>query len=117
MAFNPQEDVAWHVLGVWNREMVELNWMLRTFAELLYGRFPAASLETAVTDLGKASELAPKVVAHQVELGITLAAAGRRGDAKTTLAHALALPKNWVTDDYYRDLAKRMLSDVQASAR
>ncbi len=40
---NDKEDLAYHVLGVWNREMVELNWVLRKFAELIYGKFPAAS--------------------------------------------------------------------------
>src|SRR5258706_8503438 len=31
---NPQEDVAYHVRGIWYREMVKLNWVLKKFAEL-----------------------------------------------------------------------------------
>jgi tetratricopeptide (TPR) repeat protein len=111
---NPKGDLAYHVLGVWNREMVELNWMLKKFAELLYGKFPPASLDEALKDLRKASELAPNVVSHQVELGITLAAARKWTEAKSTLEHALAMPKTWVTDDYYKSLAKRKLEAVNA---
>jgi len=110
---NPKEDLAYHVLGIWHREMAELNWMLKKFAELLYGRFPSASLEQATANLRKATELAPNVVAHHVELGITLAAARQWAEADKELEHALAMPKAWVTDDYYKALAKKKLEEVK----
>ena len=106
IALNPKEDLAYHVLGIWNREMAALNWMLRTFAELLYGKLPAASLADAVSDLRRAAELAPDVVPHHVELGITLIAARQCPEARDQFDKALSLPKSWVTDDYYKDLAK-----------
>ena len=106
IALNPKEDLAYHVLGIWNREMAELNWMLRTFAELLYGKLPSASLADAISDLRRAAELAPDVVPHHVELGITLKAARQYPEAKEQFEKALSLPKSWVTDDYYKELAK-----------
>jgi tetratricopeptide (TPR) repeat protein len=112
IALNPKEDIAYHVLGIWNREMAELNWVLRKFAELFYGKFPPASLEQATTHLRKATELAPNVVAHHVELGITLADASQWSDADKELEHALSLPKAWVTDDHYKALAKQTLERV-----
>jgi tetratricopeptide (TPR) repeat protein len=114
VALDPNEDLAYHVLGVWNREMVELNWMLKKFAEVLYGRFPPASMDEALRDLRKASALAPNVVPHQVELGVTLAAARQWEEAKTTLDHALAMPKSWVTDDVYKEQAKQTRARVAA---
>ena len=110
---NPKEDLAYHVLAIWNREMVELNWMLKKFAELLYGRFPPASLSSALANLRRAVELAPRVVPHYVELGITLASAGQWVDAKAELEKALAMPRGWVTDEYYWELAKRELQQVK----
>ncbi len=104
---NDKEDLAWHVLGVWNREMAELNWILRKFAELIYGKFPAASLDDAVKDLRRAVELAPDVIPHHVELGLTLISAGNRTEANEQFGKALDMPKTWVTDDYYKDIAKR----------
>ena len=108
-----KEDLAYHVLGVWNREMVELNWVLRKFAELLYGKFPSASLDEAVHDLERASQLAPRIVPHRVELGITLASAHRWREANDNLERALAMPRAWVTDDYYWNLARQNLSRVK----
>ena len=106
IALNPKEDLAYHVLGIWNREMAELNWMLRTFAELLYGKLPSASLAKAISDLRRATELAPDVVPHHVELGITLKAARQYPEANEQFDKALSLPKSWVTDDYYKELAQ-----------
>jgi tetratricopeptide (TPR) repeat protein len=113
LQLDPNEDVALHVLAIWNREMVELGWLLRSFAQLLYGRLPPASLEAALADLSRASELAPDVIPHHVELGITLASAKRWAEARTELERGLALPTAWVTDDYYRALARSNLARVQ----
>jgi len=110
---NDKEDLAYHVLGVWNREMAELNWVLRKFAELLYGKFPAASLDKAIQDLQRARDLAPKVVAHPVELGVTLAEMRRWTEASAALEQALVMPQTWVTDEYYWNLARQTLSQVK----
>ncbi len=114
---NPDDDVALHVLAIWNREMVELSWFLRSFAQLLYGKFPPASLDAALADLRRAVQLRPDVIPHHVELGITLASAKRWAEAKTELDRGLALPTSWVTDDYYRALARASLPRVEAHLR
>lgn len=107
IALNPKEDLAYHVLGIWYREMVELNWALKKFAEFCYGSFPPASIDQSIHNLRTASRLEPKAVAHHVELGLTLIAAGKRDEANTEFGKALELPRGWVTDDYYVELAKR----------
>jgi tetratricopeptide (TPR) repeat protein len=113
IALHAGEDAAYHVLAVWHREMATLNFLLKNFAEFFYGKFPPASLADAEKNLRKAVELAPTVVAHQVELGITLRTAGKRDEARTTLEGALKLPKSWVTDDHYKALATVNLSHLK----
>jgi tetratricopeptide (TPR) repeat protein len=111
---NDKEDLAYHVLGVWNREMAELNWLLRKFAEMLYGKFPSASLDDATRNLERAAGLAPNVVAHRVELGVTLADARKWQEANDALEKSLTMPKGWVTDDYYWSIARQNLPRVKA---
>jgi len=111
---NNKEDVGYHVLGVWNREMVELNWVLRKFAELIYGKFPSASLDDAVHDLTRATQIAPQIVPHRVELGITFASERRWQEANENLEKALAMPKAWVTDEYYWEKARQALPRVKS---
>ncbi len=117
LKLDPDDDVALHVLAVWNREMVELGWFLKNFAQLLYGKFPPASLDAALADLRRASALHPDAIPHHVELGVTLASAGRWAEAKAELEKGLALPTGWVTDDYYRALARANLARVQTHLR
>ncbi len=114
LQLNADDDVALHVLAIWNREMVELSWFLKSFAQVLYGKFPPASLDAALADLDRAVQLRPDVIAHHVELGITLASAKRWAEAKAELEKGLALPTGWVTDDHYRALARASLARVQA---
>jgi Flp pilus assembly protein TadD len=118
LALDPNDDLGHHVLGVWNREMVELNWFLRKFAELLYGAFPSASMNDALKHLRRATELAPTVLPHRVELGLTLIAAGQTDAARQTLEKAVAMPETWVTDEIYRQKAKDALKRISTrSAR
>jgi tetratricopeptide (TPR) repeat protein len=114
---DPNDDLALHVLAIWNREVVQLSWVLKQFAQLLYGKLPPASLDVAVADLRRATEIRPEVIPHHVELGITLAAAKRWREAKAELERGLALPTGWFTDDYYRGLAREELETANAHLR
>ncbi len=114
LQLDPNDDLALHVLGIWNREVAGLGWLLRGFARLLYGALPPASLAASVADLTRATELRPEVVAHHVELGISLEADGRWAEAKVQFDLALALPTGWVTDDHYRAVARKELARVRA---
>jgi Flp pilus assembly protein TadD len=107
IALNPKEDLAYHCLAIWHRELVQLNWALKQFAQFLYGKFPPASLEESEKNLRRATELAPTAIAHRVEYAITLNAAGKRKEAQEQFAKAFELPNSWVTDDYYLEIAKR----------
>ena len=117
LAADPASDVAHHVLGVWNREIVGLHPLLRAFARLLFGRLPDASTDEAVAHLRRAVALRPDAIAHHVELGLTLAAAGRRAEGRAELEAGLALPDGWVTDPHYRELARRALARLGGPRR
>ena len=117
LTLDPNQDLAHHVLGVWNREVAELSGFLRFFAKVLYGRLPQGSLDAALDHLGKARALQPEVIPHHVELGITLAAARRYKEAEQELVGALGMPTSWVTDDFYRAKARTALADVRRHVR
>ena len=112
LELNPDDDIAGHVLAVWNREMTQLNWMLRKVAELLYGRFPPASLANAHALLEHAVKVSPNNVAHHVELGLTHVASRDYKKAEAEFTQALALPQSWVTDSIYRAKAEAGLKDI-----
>ena len=117
LALDANEDLPHHVLGVWNREVVEVSGVLKFFANTFLGGIPKASLEESLNHLRRAAELGPTVIPHRVELGITLASAKRYRDAETELVRALDMPTSWVTDDYYRAKARDALARVRRKLR
>jgi tetratricopeptide (TPR) repeat protein len=88
----PTNDLAWHLLGRWHQAMAEVGPMLRGLVKLAYGGLPAASIEESISCLRKAVSLNPNRVAHQIELGRSLALAGKRDDALAALERGLTLP-------------------------
>jgi flavin-dependent dehydrogenase len=113
LAIDANDDLAHHVLGIWNREVVEVSGILKFFANTFLGGISKASLEESLAHLHKAAELRPDVIPHRVELGITLASAKRYRDAEQELVHALDMPTSWVTDDFYRTKARDALARVR----
>jgi len=106
---DPDQDLALHVLGMWNRGVAEVNPLILLAAQLLYGRLPPASFDASVGYLRRAADLKPEAVAHHVELGVTLMKAGQRDEARAQLELGLSLPEKQVIDGYYRTLARRGL--------
>jgi flavin-dependent dehydrogenase len=117
LALDANDDLAHHVLGIWNREVVEVSGILRFFAKTFLGGIPKASMDDALAHLRKAAELRPDVIPHRVELGITLASARRYRDAEQELVRALEMPTSWVTDDFYRAKARDALARVRRKLR
>ncbi len=105
IVLNPNEDIAYHVLGIWHREMSTLNPFLRKFAELIYGKFPPASLEDSGANLKKAIELNGGAIGHHTELGLTYIELKRWVPARDEFEKALNLSKQYPGDDNYRSEA------------
>ncbi len=89
---DPGQDVALHVLGAWNYNMVELNPFLKKIVEVIYGRFPNASLSASATYFQRAARVAPTRLIHQAALAKTYAAMGDKENARRALVAAEALP-------------------------
>lgn len=96
---DPQNDLAWHVLGRWHYEMANLNPALRTIAEAIYGRLPEASNETAIESFQKAIRQKPRRVMHHIELGRAYAAVGETDLARRHIEEGLALPSTEKDDE------------------
>jgi tetratricopeptide (TPR) repeat protein len=104
-----RQDYAYHVLGRWNYEMAGVNPVLKTMGQAIYGRFPDASHEKAAEYFQKAVAIAPRQVAHHVELGRTYVALGEKEKARAEFEAALALPSVVKDDDAAKQRARLAL--------
>lgn len=112
LALDPNDDLAYYVLGAWNYELANLNPFLRTMAKWIYGGVPAASNAEAVSCFKKAMALNPRRVANYVELGRTYAAMGKTAEARALLLQSLAMPDPGKSDPYARKRAQTALKKL-----
>jgi len=89
---DPHNDLAWNVLGRWNKVLADVNGLKRAVGSLLYGELPTGSNTEAVLCFQKAIEINPNRLMHYIELGQTYAQMGKAADARRLIAKGLAMP-------------------------
>jgi len=109
IALNPDNDIAYHVIGVWHRNLANLSWILKSFAKILYGGVPPGSNEEAVKALKKAIEINPDHINHYLELAKTYKEMGKKELMKEPLDTVLELPVTEPDDDQHKEEAKKLL--------
>jgi hypothetical protein len=63
---NPYNDLAWDVLGRWNKVLADVNGIKRALGSLLYGELPIGSNADAVLCFQKAIEINPNRLMHYI---------------------------------------------------
>jgi len=111
--YDPNDDIAYHVLGRWNRKLANLSWIEKGFADIFLGGVPdEASDENAVAAFKKAIEINPKHINHHLELGITYEMMGLDEEARQQYEICLELPKSDSDDEKYINEARERLEDL-----
>ncbi|MBI4828376.1 MAG: tetratricopeptide repeat protein [Nitrospinae bacterium] len=99
------------VLGVYYREVANLNWALKLFAKSFFGGLTEGTNEQALAELRKAIALHPASVRAHFELGETYAVMGRRDDSLAAFRKALDSPVEDHRDPWYKEQAAARLAD------
>jgi tetratricopeptide (TPR) repeat protein len=111
--YDPNDDIAYHVLGRWNRKLANLSWIETGFADMFLGGVPEdASDENAVAAFKKAIEIKPNHINHHLELAITYENMDMEEEARKHYQKCLDLPKSDSDDDKYKAEAKERLEDL-----
>jgi tetratricopeptide (TPR) repeat protein len=111
--YDPNDDIAYHVLGRWNRKLSNLSWIEKGFADMFLGGVPEeASEENAIAAFKKAIELKPYHINHHLELGITYEMMDMEDEARKEFQTCLDLPKSDSDDARYKKDAQEWLEDL-----
>jgi len=109
-----RNDLAYLVLGVWNREIASVGGLAKFAAKVIYGGVPkGASLENSEYLLRRAITLAPEHLNHHLELGITLLAMDRLEDAIGELEIAAYMVVREPEDGIYSEVALELLEEAR----
>ncbi|MDZ4287591.1 MAG: hypothetical protein U0984_06520 [Prosthecobacter sp.] len=109
---NPRNDLAWHIVGRWNRNLAEISPLKRALASLVYEKLPDATLEEAAVCFEAAVRINPNRCIHHIELGRTYAQMGRKEDARRHLEKGLAMPSTEKDDPDAKKTGREVLAKL-----
>ncbi len=112
LALDPEDDLACLVLSRWHYKISALDFFARTFANLVYGGLPDASLSEAEKLLWRAISLHDRI-AHRYHLAKVYERLGRREEAKAQLQRALLLPVTFPAEAEDREKSRDKLRKLQ----
>ena len=112
LALDPDYAWAHHVVGRWHYEVATLGAATRFFVRLIYGGLPAATTAEAVHHLRRAVALEPGELAHHLELGFALTAAGDPARARAAFEVGLAMPNRAKHDESAKTRAREALAKL-----
>jgi len=110
LALNPRHDGAYHIMGIWNAEIMRLSGFSRFFAKSFLGAgvFDEASWSKAIYNMEKAVELDPGRIYHHLELAEIYTDRKRYKDAGNQLRIVDSLPVREVMDSAYKREASEL---------
>lgn len=109
IAINPRYAPAYTALGVFYREVANLNWLERAFARRFYGPLPQVTFGDAENMLRKALQIDPSSVYTHYQLALTYELAGdRSGEVKTLREMADLTPVNPLEADFKAEARSKL---------
>ena len=106
---NPNNYLAWHILGRWNYEISNVSAMERAGARLFFGGVPQGSVKNAIMYLEKARSLSPYFILNYLSLANAYHKDGQTSKAITLLRAIQPYPINTEDDLANKAEALRMI--------
>ncbi len=104
--------IAMLVLGIWNREVASLSWVLKLTMRVVYGEVPEASLQESRRLLSRAVGSNPNAIMMRLEFAKTLIELDEEKQAVAQLRKALELPRRDVGDPRRIEEVRKLLADL-----
>jgi tetratricopeptide (TPR) repeat protein len=112
LKLDPQNDLAWFVLGRWHQGYAELSGVRRKLGEMLYGKLPESTYADAAHCFEKAIAANPHRLIHYIELGRCYAQMGRTAEARELIEKGLAMPDVGKDDPDIKERGRETLSGL-----
>ena len=113
LALDPKQDVGYYLLGRWNFDVANMNFLIKGVVKLVYGGLPRASNAEAIKNFKAAIALKPERIIHHLELAKVYAATGERILARTELDRCVALKPVDRDDAEAQTTAGKLLAEAR----
>jgi tetratricopeptide (TPR) repeat protein len=113
LQLDPTNDIAWNMLGRWNRALANTSVLKRVLAKTFYGDLPVTTNEAAEKCLLKAIAINPNRLMHYIELGRVYAQMGRKEEARKYIQKGLAMPNKDHDDPEMKEIGQQTLQTLE----
>ena len=117
VVLNPNNDVAYSILGSFYRALGNVSWLERQLANVFLGSLPSGGFEESETALKKAISLAPHTMRHYFELGMLYYQWDKPDEARKAFTLAKEQPVLLASDRRKLSRIEEMLSRLDEDAR
>lgn len=103
------------ILGIYNRQIADLSWLERAFANTFFGDVPEGSFEESVEMLNKALKIKPNTIVATYQLAQTYSKMGEDKKAIELFNKVEELPVKNFRDKYAKIKSKRWLERLTSN--
>jgi tetratricopeptide (TPR) repeat protein len=114
IALNPENDIAYAILGSFHRALAGLSWIERQLAAIFVGKLPEGDYEEGERALKKAIAINPRAARHHYELGLLYLDWDKPELARRMLSQVPILPVAVARDIQNKADAERRLEKLAA---
>lgn len=108
---NPNNYLAWHILGRWNYELSNVTALERAGAKVFYGGVPEGTLKNAIASFEKARTLQPYFILNCLSLAMAYHKDGQKGKAIGLLKALQAFPNKTEDDAKHKQDALKLIKN------
>jgi tetratricopeptide (TPR) repeat protein len=109
IALDKENFIPYIVLGIWNREIANLGFFEKAFANIFYDGLPEASMEASAKNLDHAVALKPEALMPHFELAVTCWEQGEKEKARRELRQVIDRPVSRVAESLLKPKARELL--------
>jgi len=110
---DPQNFVAWHILGRWHYEVSNLNVLERAAVKLLYGGMPHASIKESINAFEKTRTIQPGFILNYLEMAKAYKQNDKHEKAIGYIKTMFTLPNTTEDDPSIKELGRKLLQEWQ----
>ena len=115
VSINPNNFIAWHVLGKWYYEISNLNFIEKTAVKLFFGSLPEASFQESIKAFEKAKSLSNGFMQNYLELARVYIKTGQDSLALTNLNQLIQFSPSSEDDKISIIEAHKLLESLRGS--
>jgi len=108
---DPNNFLAWHVLGRWHYEISNLNMIERTAVKLLYGGFPPSSLKESIAAFERSKAITSGFILNYLELAKAYHRNNQDDKAIALLNQMMLIPNHTEDDPSIKEKGKVFLNE------